>query len=114
MNELNYASLEASKRLVEAGIALETDAEWCKLSNGIMGIYLKEQFKSGIFTVLAPAHSMAEVWRELPDIHNEYGITMMKYLGDTWCKYYDPHGFASTNPTDALIGLLIWVRNGGV
>jgi L-lysine 2,3-aminomutase len=28
MNELNYASLEASKRLVEAGIVLETQSVW--------------------------------------------------------------------------------------
>ena len=28
MNELNYASLEASKRLVEVGIVLETEKVW--------------------------------------------------------------------------------------
>jgi hypothetical protein len=28
MNQDNYASLEASKRLVDAGIVLETDAFW--------------------------------------------------------------------------------------
>lgn len=28
MNPNNYASLEASKRLVEAGIVLETEAVW--------------------------------------------------------------------------------------
>jgi hypothetical protein len=28
MNPLNYASLEASKRLVEAGIVLETESVW--------------------------------------------------------------------------------------
>ena len=30
MNELNYASLEASKRLYDAGIVLETDAVWAQ------------------------------------------------------------------------------------
>ena len=28
MNQLNYASLEACKRLVDAGIVLETDFVW--------------------------------------------------------------------------------------
>lgn len=30
MNLLNYSSLEASKRLVEAGVVLETDISWYK------------------------------------------------------------------------------------
>ena len=33
MNELNHASLEASKKLVDNGIVLETDAAWCNYGN---------------------------------------------------------------------------------
>jgi len=118
MNKLNYATLEASKRLIDAGMAIMTDVVRIVFVDGSDKLFpshfpINSANHPEVDTIY-PAPSMAEVWRELPDIHNEYGITMMKYLGDTWCKYYDPHGFASTNPTDALIGLLIWVRNGGV
>ena len=91
MNELNYASFEASKRLVEAGIILE--AEYCWYITGKM-----------------PKPSMAEVWRELPD-----GICIEKHIAFTQANYptgelYTNKIFCNTNPTDALIDLLIWVR----
>lgn len=107
MNKLNYASLEASKRLVEAGIVLETDQQWYRLKNG--DLYLSGDVIPMIEIIEElPAHSMAEVWRELPN-----GIIVRKLGGRTWA-WMDTGGEGSaqhnTNPTDALIDLLIWVR----
>ena len=64
MNELNYASLEASKKLYEAGIVLETDALWSLFLDGfhlIMNTELHPLVEN------YPAPSIAEVWRELPE-----------------------------------------------
>ena len=71
-----------------------------------------------------PAPSMAEVWRELPsEIEHKEPTALFitkSLLGDnrTFCcyviigTYYVVRGsvFISTNPTDALVDLLIWVR----
>jgi len=114
MNPLNYTSLEASKRLVDAGIVLETEALWVKWyfdSSTNMNYHpyewrlmyrglTQDDLKS------IPAPSMAEVWRELPDV-----MAMNHRNGETECWLETgSDSFASTNPTDALIDLLIWVR----
>ena len=112
MNEANYASLEASKRLVDAGIVLETEAVWRKKRDKT-GYYLS---RKALYhrTSDAPAPSMAEVWRELPE--RSY---FTKYNGhyQAWSEWttFEGHGDSSpvqenTNPADALIDLLIWVR----
>ena len=125
MNPLNYASLEASKKLVEAGIVMETEfyhrivPKTLSLPEGFYEIVSKATMQfcqvgdevgdgrdiDGV--VYYPAPSMAEVWRELPEV-------------DGCCKYWqgdiemtcvwtdESPVFESANPTDALIDLKIW------
>jgi HAMP domain-containing protein len=128
MNPNNYASLEASQRLHDAGIVLETDFYWVIYFNtGNSRIERKETAKNieamGIADTI-PAPSMAEVWRELPGIIRTkekavYELQMSKNEKFTHAFYIDyetgiylPFRMqkGNTNPTDALIYLLIWVR----
>jgi len=117
MNPLNYATLEASKCLVDAGIVLETEKKWYFYDKK----WNEHPSNTGLKLVQTmPRPSMAEVWRELPKVI-KYKDTFFALLlepdnGDestiacyakgeitaSWTK--------STNPTDALIDLLIWVR----
>ncbi len=132
MNLLNYATLSASQRLVNAGIVLETEAVWIWPNYKEIGNkstnpdnicpYLSQrccrEVKEGWKHI--PAPSMAEVWRELPgyvragvpdamsdecpfhdlEISKDGDFTIVQYLG--------PAKYENTNPTDALIDLLIW------
>jgi len=102
MNTQNYASLEASKRLHDADIILETDAVW-EEKEGQTRLNLKANCPDGF-----PAPSMTEVWRELPNnaalLKNKVYYTS---IGGSDNAYKE---FTSENPTDALIYLLIWVR----
>lgn len=110
MNPLSYASFEASKRLYEAGIVLETEVCWAP--NLFSYGFSLRRFGGRLPTKeCIPAPCMAEVWRELPsgtdltkDSTFTYGLVCMGKMqgGD-----YDTK---NTNPTDALIDLLIWVR----
>ena len=121
MNPNNYASLEASKRLVEAGIVLETEAGWYKIYRpGCHSFDMVLSLRSGnekFYGDNFPAPSMTEVWRELPCWLEGYRSLMItKSAGDELvCGYQkglavrDPMR-RSINPTDALIDLLIWVR----
>lgn len=110
MNPLNYATLEASKRLVDARIVLETEKYWyysdpCSRDDPARGCYGEWElvdYKTDI-----PAPSMAEVWRELPDTTQ---IILIK-RGVFHVVYYASNAtYTRKNPTDALIDLLIWVR----
>ena len=107
MNPLNYASLEASKRLVDNGIVLETERYWLKEnsgwrlwlhSEGLQDHYLKYG------DLCVPAPSMAEVWKELP-------LGTRAYRGEVfteaYLKTYKHDVIISENPADALIDLLI-------
>jgi hypothetical protein len=110
MNEANYASLEASKRLAEAGILLETEAGWYKIFRpGFHSFDMVLSMRSGnekFYGDNYPAPSMAEVWRELPDV-----MAMNHRNGETECWLETgSDSFASTNPTDALIDLLIFIK----
>lgn len=129
MNPLNYASLEASKRLVDNGILLETEAVW-HLQGDNETYFLQSQGSSAHLCVRwgdFPAPCMAEVWRELPDEFSSggtrYGLQLDKIKRHDGVvvssAQYDyefedlrcVHSFkANTNPTDALIDLLIWQR----
>ena len=102
MNELNYASLEASKKLHDAGIILETDAVW-EGKEGQTRLNLKANCPDGF-----PAPSMAEVLEELPN--NTAFLKNKIYYASTGGKDNVYKEFISTNPTDALIDLLIWTR----
>ena len=119
MNELNYASLVASKNLHDAGIVLETDFVWRLGADGwklLTKDWVRDMMSNTYESI--PAPSMAEVWRELPWVTDNYGlISMNKADNVTYCGYRkglairEPK-FESNNPTDALIDLLIWVREG--
>ena len=122
----DYASLEASKRLVDAGIVLETEFSYYQekpSSNPNIHSFgflqeemeFKRLFSGGetlsgnknLYNQVIPAPSMAEVWRELPsDCIVQTGIQTYATAG-FGMKDKD---FYSINPTDALIDLLIWVR----
>ena len=112
MNTQNYASLEASKRLHDAGIELETEAYWIRVANSPMMLVDNRHGADGYY----PAPSMAEVWRELPNTYStdtdvrlktlmsyQAGYKALKDDVGVWFSY-------DTNPTDALIDLLIFVR----
>ena len=68
MNPLNYATLEASKRLVDAGIVLETEKVHFQIGDVW---FLRDRMCAGSnlipSKICIPAPSMAEVWRELPE-----------------------------------------------
>ena len=105
MNELNYASFEASKRLVDAGIVLETESCWrYGLDDkwSLVSVDWATTMMSNTLKVI-PAPSMAEVWRELP--HGSW-IHTGSQGNEAW---FDEKCFRNDNPTDALIDLLIWV-----
>jgi hypothetical protein len=121
MNEQNYASREAAERLEKAGIVLETDYYhethgidcYELVTKGKRDAYLDAANKKhvSIFNFnWVPAPSMAEVWRELPWLKGAGLVTVSKHDSFTTCHYGGYAGFNSTNPTDALIDLLIWVR----
>ena len=114
MNELNYATLEASKRLHDTGIVLKTKAWWNW--NG------REYVLSPAGTLLPgfPAPSMAEAFWELPEYVTKNEVTYYRTLQSRQCyhfaSYRDDDGnalegsiFRNTNPTDALISLLVWL-----
>lgn len=98
MNQDNYATFEASNRLVHAGIVMETDAIY-----GARGDLLyKSLVECRIGDV--PAPSMAEVWRELP----EWAELIRQHKWDT--VTYQNQTCQGANTIDCLIDLLIWVR----
>jgi hypothetical protein len=111
MNPNNYASLEASKRLVETGIVIETETVWRKNRDRRVepGYYLTRKALYHRKTDI-PAPCMAEVWRELKE-----GGQFPCSDGDNWwlcdenVDEISPE-MSDLNPTDALIDLLIWVR----
>lgn len=108
MNRENYATLEASKRLVEAGIVLETDMLWATYRDDIWLLGHPEKLCLSMCKSI-PAPCMAEVWRELPTycfVQKFTGVTIAGING------VDPNKFdtKNVNPTDALIDLLIWTR----
>ena len=138
MNPLNYASLEASKRLVEAGIVLGTEVCWSPIFDFNMSsvgkpvpikdweLMHREHINSSMWALKAiPAPSMAEVWRELPvyfDIDQCFQPNLVKVADDNkgvmYSAFYSlivrklpvPACYQSANPTDALIELRIWLE----
>jgi hypothetical protein len=116
MNQLNYGSLEACQRLVQAGIVLETEEVWSR--SGGNEWHLEYNSDSILLLPKIPAPSMAEVWRELPEElsirHCTYSLRIYRYKGRSHAGYqfYEDVEVMkdSVNPTDALIDLLIWVK----
>ena len=124
MNELNYASLEASKKLVDNGIVLETEKyfeipyeedskTFCQVNNnGTDAAVLPAKLQRGI---KIPRPCFTEVWRELPEYITKGGTIQYLEIGKTGSKTYAAYDFADDyilfeNPTDALIDLLIFIR----
>jgi hypothetical protein len=128
MNLLNNATLEASKRLVEKGIVLETDCYHISVCQTIEGDWQWTVIERTDLSVMAnfdkiPAPCMADVWRELPDLfkpdNESSGFLTMQKVGAFTEVGYERiiHGqskviksFENTNPTDALIELRIWLE----
>ena len=124
MNPNNYATWETSKRLVDAGIVLETECCWqwkdpCSPDDIAYGAYGEWILVRGsidhIDAECIPAPSMAEVWRELPP--QGCYLTANQGYYYAWIEWTDFEGHGksceakeNTNPADALIDLLIWVR----
>ena len=107
MNPLNYASLEASKKLVEARIVLKTDIQWAN----VIGFDGSEDWELNASWGEYPAPTMADVWRELPDDIDGHELGMGKEDGESYVFYKSLKDFPyNTNPTDALTDLLIWAR----
>jgi len=137
MNELNYASLEASKKLVDNGIVLETDYYWATYSESTLqsirdagkvyprpylvtkeSIHEKHRTGHGYY----PAPCFTDVWRELPDgilVNGSWAVLFITKHGNEFALvgYHIEHhviiSFARANPTDALIDLLIWLKGAG-
>lgn len=124
MNPNNYCTLEASQRLVAAGIELETDCVWAKVYPGREDsewkVFTKAEFNKAYydFDTHMPAPSMGELWRELPDaiFVNEiryekslFGVSGLSQAGYIYGT--KPLKFITrSNPCDALADLLIFVR----
>jgi hypothetical protein len=109
MNPNNHGTLEACKRLADAGIVLETDAYWTKK----FPLSQYELHREGYYQSI-PAVQFAEVWRELPEGMMIIGVTgkcSTLWIEEDSEPLTEP--FQSNNPTDALIHLLIWVRKEG-
>ena len=113
MNELNYASLEASKKLVDNGIVLdEVDFMWFERETEDWILIPSDSVSIKAFQDghAYPAPCFTEVWRELPE------GTVCKKQPDGITKAYTDEPFSNlkvmfnTNPTDALIELLIWAK----
>ena len=114
MNSNNYGSREACEKLFKAGVVLETEHCWYPSIFLDKWLLKNSKWKDG---KKLPAPSMAEVWRKLPEeailhIYFDSRGTVIEYrlASLTICvakTVYD------TNPTDALIDLLIWVRKEG-
>ena len=117
MNTQNVGSFEACKRLVEAGIVLETESCWrYGLDDkwSLVSVDWATTMMSNTLKVI-PAPSMVEAWRELP--FQSYikklddGSTLVWTCNDDVDgKYIESNMTVNINPTDALIDLLIWVR----
>jgi len=111
MNTQNFAGLEACKRLVDAGIVLETESCWrYGLDDkwSLVSVDWATTMMSNTLKVI-PAPSMAEVWRELPEQHDDEYLRLFKDEGKTFCGYGEyADRWGNENPTDALIDLLIW------
>jgi hypothetical protein len=135
MNPNNYGTLEACKRLIDAGIVLETDFFWATYPErtlqslkdagkampspyiiGKESIHNKHLIGMGSYI---PAPSMAEVWRELPNgkmevyYHNGDAPYYSFQLYSFQLRQIGTPLYSNTSPTDALIDLLIWIKTEG-
>jgi hypothetical protein len=119
VNQENYCSLNVAKKLIDAGIVLETDFVWRLGADG-----WKLLNKDWVTNMMSntyesyPAPSFAEIWRELP--FQSYikklddGSTLVWICDDDADgKYIESNMIANSNPADALAELLIWAKGLG-
>jgi hypothetical protein len=111
MTEYNCCSLEMSKKLVEAGIVLETEYYWIRIANSPM-MLMNSRYGADEYY---PTPSMSELWRELPEYITNGSTIQYLEMGKTGSKTYAAYDFADDyvlfdNPADALAELLIWVK----
>jgi hypothetical protein len=115
MNPNDCGTVEACQRLLDAGIVLETDMWWTDVNcitgyPSVWGLVSEKEYPDDVYI---PAPSMAEVWRELPEYINNnlvvHHIFMQKVRNITGVGYGMCAEYYNTNPTDALIDLLIFV-----
>lgn len=109
MNEENYTSLPVVKRLVEAGIKLETEAYWCCQSYGGLEITpFLTTVQVGDKAVYFPAPSMPELLRSLP--MDEHHYVCFYQTGGSWISPGDEAFFKGDNQCNCLADLLIWLK----
>lgn len=122
MNEQNYTSPEVSKKLVENGIVLETDAVWVKwyFDGSTLNdrnpyewrLVYKSLVEADRETI--PACSFAELQRELPSLIHKHQLTIKsevsKVIVGYSCREDWLYYVRNTNPADALAELLMFVR----
>ena len=124
MNELDYATLEASKRLLDAEIVLETEVYWYLGQSGEWKlIYVPPTITARLtpFQIMQPvieakeaipAPCFAEVWRELPetdelmDLVREYAMATLEGWQVINIQRYVFNLFRDVN---RMIDLLIWI-----
>jgi len=120
MNELNYASLEASKKLVENGIVLdevdfmwferETD-DWILIPSDHVSI---KAFQDGH---AYPAPCFTDIWRNLPERikcnRKQKALHFEKWRGESYASYENNYLCKSANPINAMIHLLVLVKGAG-
>jgi hypothetical protein len=119
MNKDNYVTLPVAQRLVAAGIVLETEAVWSPIFDFDLTapglpvpikdweLIQKDQITGSIWAAKsAPAPSMSELWRELP----EGTITLNGIDRELYCSCQGSQILHNATPCDALAELLIWVK----
>jgi hypothetical protein len=117
MNPKNYCTQPYAQKLVDAGIILGTDTEWCKLDH----ITWELRYKNLWNGKKIPAPLFQDVWDELPKILNINNLWHEKRLisidnldiAGYWYNTEVLIQFAEVNPTNAAIGLLVWVKEQG-
>lgn len=104
MTEQDYTSLAASKRLMEAGIKLETDAVWFESLTGWIIAPLSNRYEESI-----PAYSFTTLWRELPEAKVLVGLIQERDEYNSMGADVAILCIEVCRTADALADLLIWV-----
>jgi hypothetical protein len=114
MNYLDYASLEDSNRLNEAGIVIDTDFVW-RFDKSKKEYFLTNCNPMGITSDI-PAPTIAAVLRELPGDSKELALLIRRYImniENRWNPFELHIMFVEfMRDINRLIDLLIWARKG--
>jgi len=118
LNEFNCATREASQRLADAGIILETESYWfiSPYAEKLIDYtppskFVFPQYMEGIKIIPAPCFN--EIMQELRK--HQVWITIEEEITYVWIKWVgnffgrcSPR-FQNKNPADALIDLKVWL-----